>query len=341
MFHYCPHFIGKKTKAWKLNNVFHFIGWQREALESLIPELRPAVTMPDWHDSHACVLALRVHRSIWAVGVCLPRSCFLSKSCICWQEESGALIPNWEIIVHLERGSWNAWSDTMETVLCLGESWCCRVFSSGCSHCVRGSCRPPCYTACLSLPPPHNFTGGRAPHLWNAQESRGHVGLHHQLRRSPEALDWFNVLIPHALSLCSLTSDFWPLLQWWEHPRASEHFCSLAVTGGKHIQCLPDEEGAVFSNYKDSNLISDCIELEGIIKPAVPDLERFYGTHRWGVTPHQVSKVCLGSSSDVGVASLWGEFRPCADSEGTWKWGVLWKGNLKLMLSHLHYCWGG
>lgn len=56
----------------------------------------------------------------WLSEVYLPRSCLLSKWHICWQKESGTLIPNCETNAYLERSSWNVWSNTVETVNVFG-----------------------------------------------------------------------------------------------------------------------------------------------------------------------------------------------------------------------------
>ena len=188
------------------------------------------------------------------------------------------------------------------------------------------------------LSPPHSLTDGRAPHLLNAQESRRHVGLHHRCRRPLASLGLFNALISHALSLCFLDFLFFAIVavvkasqslraflffSCYKGKKQSKqikqntisffipihHFHCLLSRLNKHNKGLPYEKGTIFNNYKDRNLISDCMVLEEI-NPVVPDQKRFYRTHRLGVTLHWVSKVCLGSSSDVGVASLWGSSDP-------------------------------
>ena len=94
------------------------------------------------------------------------------KRAVCW------LIPNCEINAHLERGYWNLWLDTMETVMCWGGSWICWVFNTG-HHQERHPWQPQAallHTARLRQAL-HNLRDGRAPHLLNDQENRGHTEL--------------------------------------------------------------------------------------------------------------------------------------------------------------------
>lgn len=209
MFHY-SHCKGKKTEAWKFRNFCNFTQLVKE-LESLITELRPLVATPDWCHIHSHVLVFWMHRSTIAV-----------------QSVSTPVVFPFRIAhvlagrVMVDPRLWNKdtpWERLLEWMVrhhgnrCWQESGYCRPSAQGpIRNSVPGSRRP---WWCISSTFPSAFAKPRDPHLLNAKESRGYIGLHCQPRRSLESLNCFNVLISQARFLCSLwTSCFMPLLQW-------------------------------------------------------------------------------------------------------------------------------